>query len=138
MMMIFKLAGVTVLCAATTASPAPIFGTIDNDGGCIIDAIVNGKPMQFMVDTAVDDLFLSRLQAYRIGIDPLKMDVDTDDDGNKMSSFTVSLQIGDFSDSHAEAVVEIKDHEVDLAIGRLVLSHFKFQMSAKSCELDPQ
>jgi predicted aspartyl protease len=137
--MMLRLACVTALCATTAASPAPIYGIFNGYGECVMDAVVNGKPMQFIADIGADELYLSRHQAYQLGFDPLKADdIETDDFGDRTALFTVSFQIGNFSDPALEAIVEIKDHEVDPVMGRSVLSHFNFQMSAKSCELDPQ
>jgi predicted aspartyl protease len=127
-----------LLCATTTAAaPAPIYGVFNGYGECVMDALINDKPMQFIVDTATDGLYLSRYQAWQLHIDPLKRDVDTDEEGNRISTFTVSVKIGDFFDPEVEAAVEIKDREVDPIMGRSLLQHFNFQMSAKSCELDP-
>src|ERR1700733_5597664 len=109
--MMFKLAGAIALCATVgAAAPGPIYSMFNGYGECVMDAIVNGKPMQFIADTGADELYLSRHQAYQLGFDPLKADdIETDDVGDRTALFTVSFQIGNFSEQDLEAIVEIKD-----------------------------
>lgn len=109
------------------------------DGHFYANALVNGRPVEFIVDTGASTIVFSREDAARIGLDPDRLNYfgRADTANGTVATAPVrldSLQLGDFRDFDVEAAVNGGELDGSL-LGMSYLSRYRIEIDGNRLTL---